>query len=229
MSPLEWPVISHLKASQNWGLQTTSAERAPACSRRLAVANGKCRRLWRNFSWMVLKSLRDLQVMYTESAKPFGHRRVMHFPGLLGKLSPHRRHLSDLSSRAEVKGDWKWITSLVRWFITTFPWHQVLSYTLTLLFLYLTFWLMLENSPTRKEIKWFPEREKEAVEVSNWACQMPRKITWDVPVQNSTTIAQECVMIFGFPAQCIHDVTCFYLLELIYLHCFIVDQLLFLP
>lgn len=58
---------------------------------------------------------------------------------------------------------------------------------------------------------------------------MPREIIWDVSVQNSTTIAGECVMIFVFPAQCIHDVTCFYLLELIYPHCFIVDQLLFLP
>lgn len=86
--------------------------------------------------------------------------RAMHFPGLLGKLSPHRRHLADLSFRAEVRGDWKWITPLAWWFIMTFPWLQVLSYTLPQLFFCFTLWLMLANSPTRKAIKWFPERKR---------------------------------------------------------------------
>lgn len=54
---------------------------------------------------------------------------ALNFPSQLGKLSPHRRHLADLSFQGRGQRAWKWITALVWWFIMAFPWHQVLSYT----------------------------------------------------------------------------------------------------
>lgn len=120
---------------------------------------------------------------YTEDiAKSFGHQ-ALHFSSQLGKLSPHRRHPLTSLSRAEVKGDWKWITSLVWSPIMAFPWHQVLSYPGSALLIFYSLWLMLANSPTRKAIKWFPGR-KGAAEVSKWARKMPKEIIWDVPAPN---------------------------------------------
>lgn len=94
-----------------------------------------------------------------EPAKSFGHQSHV-FPRSAKANSGHTEGISLTSlSRAEVKGGWKWITSLAWWFIRTFPWHQVLSYALPLFFLYFALWLMLENSPTRKVIKWLPARK----------------------------------------------------------------------
>lgn len=64
----------------------------------------------------------------------------------------------------------------------------MVSYTGSAILIFYTVWLMLENSPTRGVIKWFPER-KRSIEVSMWTQEMPQEITWDVPARNSTTIA----------------------------------------
>lgn len=133
----------------------------------------------------------------------------LYFPSQLGKPNPHRRHLSDLSFQGWGQRWLKWTTSLVWWFIMAFPWHQVLSYTESVLLTFYTLWLMLENSATREAIKWFPERKG-----GYWGLQVSmqdaQETIWDVSAQNSTSTAQICDLWFlFFPTRCIHDVTCF--------------------
>lgn len=143
-----------LKTARTWHLHTNVGKKSHLFCKtsvpKTAVANGTCLLVWRNYQ---LHSPQDLALLT-------GHIQKT----LQNPLAP-KACISQVSwansahARAEVKGDWKWITSLVWWLIMAFPWHQVLSYPGSALLIFYTLWLMLENFPTREAIKWFPERK----------------------------------------------------------------------
>lgn len=95
MGQLEWAVTNHLKLSQNLCFRANTSEKESLCLRNscfwgLAVASGKCLRLWRNFSCVILKSLSYLQECTEESAKSFGHHSP-EFPQSAGQTQPTQK------------------------------------------------------------------------------------------------------------------------------------------
>lgn len=133
MGQLEWAVTNHLKLSQNLCSHANTSKKEPLCLRNfcfrgLAVASGKCLRLRRNLAALSSSHCTTYRNVRKNLQNPLA-TIALNFPSQLGKLSPHRRHLADLSFQGRGQRAWKWITASVWWFIMAFPWHQVLSYT----------------------------------------------------------------------------------------------------